>query len=372
MARITEPNVGGCHVLDPRPADAGTATVDPGSGRFRHAPRSTVIAAVTVLVAAAACTPPAPTSEPTPAPASLRGLLILDRGGRASELQAWLGSGSSPAQSTIEIDLDSEQISASTKGRIAALVMEDRLHVSAPVSSSNATAAADWRRVTLISDGSALFEEGQFDFPAWDPTGARLALAVGNGAEGYGLLVVDPDAGTTRTIGVPGVGGVLGPVWLDDTTIAATIPHVSYSEPADGASPAISFTFSTALVDIASGKVSPGPARSALAGTPNGRFVLTTGAWGELAPLTIQATDVWLRGSDEALAILEAPADAVSGMIVTFDQTGTRAAVAWWSGAEAIEDARMTVRVYDAASDWKPVAELPVTDSWPVQLAWLP
>ena len=284
----------------------------------------------------------------------------------------WLGSGPAPVQSTIEVDPDAEQISSNAAGRVASLVTEDRLRVSAPLASSNATPVVAWRDVELIPDGSALFEEGQFSSPAWDPSGARLTLTVGNGAAGYGLLLVDPDAGTAQTINVPGAEGVLGPVWIDNTTIAITMPSVNVTEPPDGASPAISLTFSSALVDIASGKVSPGPARSALAGSPSGRIVVTTGAWGELAPLTIQATDVWLRGSDEALATLEAPADAVSGMLVAFDQTGSRAAVAWWTGDDAIEKAKMTVRVYAAASDWKPVAELPVTDSWPVQLAWLP
>lgn len=325
-----------------------------------------------VLLAAAACAPPAPTPAPTLAPESMRGLLVLDRGSRDSRLWAWLGADSSPGRSMIEVDPNTEQFAASTAGRIVTKDMDDDLRVSAPMSSDQATLEPAWRDLELVSDGSPLFEEGQIDFASWDATGSRLALTIGTGMYGYGLLIVDPDTGVTQTTSVPAASSVLGPVWLDHNTIAVTIPDVDVTEPTDSRSPTIDFSFSTAVVDITSGKVSSGPARSALAGSPDGTLVVTTGHWGELAPLTIQDTETWLRGSDEALATLEALAGALSGMILAFDRSGSRVAVAWWTGEESMEDAMMTLRVYEAASGWRPVADLPVTDCWPILVAWLP
>lgn len=324
-----------------------------------------------LIVALAAACGPADRVQPTEvSPEAMDGLIVLDQGGRGSELHVWVDGEGGAHPLPVEVDPDAEQLATSLSGRVAVLAPGGRLLVSAPLVASGPLSDPAWREVVLTLAEPPPFEATTFASPAWDPTGTRMALLAEAGSSSA-IAEVNPDTGAARLIGIPGAQAAMRPVWLNATTLAVAIPEVPVSDPSADASLGVDLSFHTVLVDVVTGDMRAGPARVALASSPDGRLVVTADRLDAPAPLAVQDTDAWLSGSSDAIATIDAPPDVLVGPLVAFDSSGSRIAVAWWL-ADVPRDGQMQVRVYRAAEAWSSVAQTGAAQSWFADIGWLP
>lgn len=312
--------------------------------------------ATALLLVAGACASPAPVTGP----AAVHGLVVLTQ--PRGQLEAWIGTDrSEPVLNAVPEASGVEAMAISANGRIATVDGGGHVRVSDPVTSDVADLAVHWRDLQ-ITGVDPEWTDAPLAFPSWDPAGARIAFVSGEAGLDLILLIVDAETGVAQSFQFPSYDAYI-PIWIGEDEVAVSLLRL---EPDFTSLPT---TAPTSLIDLTSGTWSDGPARRALAASPDGRYVLTTEGI-EIRQLDIQTTDAWLNGSASSVATLAKPAKSGSPAFA-FDASGSRVAIAWWTdpGSSASD----FVQVFAESSGWSATGSTPaVKDVSPTAVAWLP
>lgn len=318
---------------------------------------------IAVALVAGAC-------GPTTGPAEARGIVFVDRDG----IYGWLGADpGAPTLVGIPNDPGHDvmfDIDASVDGRLVVVSGLDTVNVSGPIASTEAAPQPAWTTLPVREGIRKEEVPGVYRFPAWDPTGTRIAFVVTpelgaqatpTSSDPASVVVVDAATGSVITRAV--FEGSRIPrhlLWVGSTALAVQMWDDVANDPAPY----------ELLVDARSGAISTGPGALAWAASPDTlRLLADPGPWPANGPMQVQETSDWLAGGPTALGTLAKPTEDGVSMAYAFGPLGDRVVIAWGTGGAET----MSEHVFTASSGWKEVASTPERDSKMTrEVTWLP
>ena len=277
-----------------------------------------------LVIGAAACGTGEPSLPPTPPTA---GLVILAGEPGAATLSVHDRAGTA---GSVELpDPATAWIAAGPGGRLVATLDDGTVEVSDRLVAGGQPA---WRPAT---DRGAELPPEPLRFATWAPGGARVAaLAADFGASSrLTVTLIDPVAGATVLVPIPGEPVVAPLAWLDDNRLLVQTDR------------------GTVVVDTRSGDVAAGPPLDAPGGTSlstaPGSLVAVADPSG--GAVEIRSLDRWLAGdAGDPLTRITAEAEAGS---IALTASGDRVAIVWQQ-----IDRPGVLTVYRRADGWREAA----------------